>query len=216
MRNSHLALRPDNRSPETPLKVATGAALLLGVGLGAIWLWSTSTRGETLGIGPSHGALIALGANVPSLVDSGEWHRIFTAVVLHSGAGHLVQNVLWLVLLGAAYGRLTRPRRMVGIALATGALGQAASYLFRAGTSVGASGAVYGLAGALVVTVWQRRHLLEPDARWRVLLSTAVFVVILLVAPLMMAHADHAAHFGGFLTGVLLAAALAYRRPIPR
>lgn len=156
--------------------------------------------------GPSARELVAYGARVDALVADGGWYRLVTAVFLHVDAVHLVTNAVWVaLLLGVAAALLGGPRAL-GVAVWAGALGHLASFAAGAGASVGASGAVYGLAALVGVAAWRRRRALDPEIRWRALASLAAATVVLLVAPVALDGVDHAAHLGGFAAGLALGA----------
>lgn len=181
-----------------------GAATLAVVALLGAFVATTVASVEV--DGPSARELIAYGAKVDALVAEGGWYRLVTAVFLHVDAVHLLTNAVWVgLLLGVAAALLGAPRAL-GVAVWTGAVGHLASFAVSAGASVGASGAVYGLAALIGAVAWRRRRDLAPELRWRVLASLAAATVVLLVAPVALVGVDHAAHFGGFAAGLALGA----------
>jgi membrane associated rhomboid family serine protease len=136
-------------------------------------------------------------------VSVGEWYRLVTAAFLHGSILHLAFNMYALYLFGpaleAAFGRI----RFLTLYLLSALGGSVASYLFSAPNqpSVGASGAIFGLlAGWLVVS---RRLGRDATGLWVLL---AINVVIGFTVP----NIDWRAHFGGFVTGAIVAALLAY------
>ena len=139
------------------------SALAVGGVLPAL-IVATYAAAEAATSGPlGHDALVSLGAKVNARIAAGEWWRLVTSVFLHADAAHVAFNALWLALFGAATASLLGASRALSAALLAGVAGQLASFAAGAGPSVGASGAVYGLAAALLWTAWRRRAALEPS-----------------------------------------------------
>ena len=141
-------------------------------------------------------------------VAAGEWWRAITAGFLHSGLIHLGLNMAVLYMLGppveAALGRV-RFTVLYFTALITSSLG--ALLLTPAAPTVGASGAIFGLMGAIVVG--QRAAGIDP---WRSGILT--WIVINLVFTLVVPGVSIGGHLGG-LAGGLIAGALLFRRGLP-
>ncbi len=171
------------------------------------------------GSGPD--VLLRFGALRGDLVwDRGEWWRLGTAPWLHAGWIHFVFNVSALLQLGALVERLQGTTRMGVIYFVsawTGAL--MSTWATRLGpmASVGASGAILGLAGFLLIQSWfaerpvrvRLRQLFGRRLLASVLLTFALGLGLALVVPLV----DNMAHVGGLLGGALLG--LMWRRPLP-
>ena len=131
-------------------------------------------------------------------VAEGEWYRLITAGFLHAGLTHLLFNALALYTLGTPfetlYGRVRYALLLLGSLIA----GSFASITFNAENqvSVGASGAIFGLFGALVIV----RKRLGADMR-SILTLLAINAVIAIAIP----NIDWRAHLGGLLGGALIA-----------
>jgi membrane associated rhomboid family serine protease len=131
-------------------------------------------------------------------VAEGEWWRLVTAGFLHAGLTHLLFNALALYTLGtpfeALYGRARYALLLFGSLIA----GSYASITFNADNqvSVGASGAIFGLFGALLVV----RKRLGADMR-SILTLLAINAVIAIAIP----NIDWRAHLGGLAGGALIA-----------
>ncbi|PKN55028.1 MAG: hypothetical protein CVU56_23455 [Deltaproteobacteria bacterium HGW-Deltaproteobacteria-14] len=178
----------------------TGA--LTALALAAVYLVTVSRAGGAL----DADALVALGAKVDPEVAAGQWWRLVTSVFLHAGGMHLALNAIWLALFTAGAAALIGPARAVATGLLGGVAGQLLSFAVSMGPSVGASGAVFALAGTLLAVVWRRRERLAPDVRWRLLASLGAATAALLFFPLTAGAVDHAAHVGGFVAGAALGA----------
>ena len=140
---------------------------------------------------------------IPGAIALGEWWRLITSTFLHGGLLHVLFNMYVLYLLGPALERLLGHGRYLLMYLLAAFGGSVASYLFSPinVASVGASGAIFGLMGAILVVGRRFRHDVSQVA-----LLLAINVVIGFVVP----GIDWRAHFGGALTGAAAAAVLAY------
>ena len=152
-------------------------------------------------------------------VGRGQWWRLFTAMWLHADLAHLAANVtIGIVLLGLAMGRYG-----AGLGLLASYLAGAAGNAFAGGLarqphhSLGASGMVMGCLGLLAVhSLWLwRRGPRETRDVLRGLGAGVMLFILMGVTP----GTDIAAHFGGFLGGVILGAGLSRlrhpgRRPV--
>ncbi len=79
----------------------------------------------------------------------GEWWRFLTAIFLHGGLGHILYNLFALVLFGSILERIVGGRRFLTVFFVTGILANIISVNFY-GSSLGASGAIFGVIGALL------------------------------------------------------------------
>lgn len=147
----------------------------------------------------------------PYIVQRGESWRLLTSVFLHGGFGHVMLNSLALYQLGRLVEGLFGRWRYGLIFLLAGVAGSLASLLLGhpAATGVGASGAIFGLFGALIYL-----RMAAPRAfpvRWTQLLMP---VAINLMVGIAIPQVDNWAHLGGLMGGTLAAAALGVRRPM--
>ena len=143
--------------------------------------------------------------NFEYLKATNEWYRLFTVALTHAGLLHLGFNMYSLMVLGnpleAAFG--TRKLLVVFfVSLLTGSL--ASSYFASIYSySVGASGAIFGLFGALAI-VGQR---IGADIR-----SIVVIIGINFFIGFVMGGVDWRAHLGGLIGGVVAATLVMQRR----
>jgi len=165
---------------------------------------------------PNQLHLTELGVNVHALVDEGEIWRLLTSVFLHGSVVHLLLNNISLHALGALTEWTAGRRRFVAIYLLSGIGGNVCSYMCSYAmtgggpeeqiASLGASGAIFGLAGALLV-FFSRNQVLYRDKNvpngmfWRLLSTVVLNFAISEVLP----DIDVAGHWGGLLSGVMLA-----------
>ena len=136
-------------------------------------------------------------------VSDGQYYRLLTAAFLHGGLLHIFFNMYLLLLVGSQLEAALGRWRFTALYLVSALGGSAASYLFNPPgySALGASGAVFGLFGALFVV--SRR--LNTDATGIVWL-----IALNLVLGFVLPGIDWRAHVGGLMTGAVLAAAYAY------
>jgi rhomboid protease GluP len=141
-------------------------------------------------------------------LQAGELWRLFTPGLVHGGALHLAMNGIFLLDLGGLVERLFGGRRLSVILWGSVAAGSIASALVNPAPSVGISGGLFGLVGAMLaqgIRYWRR---LSPDGR-RMFLRGPIEIVILNVAMgYTMPNIDNAAHLGGLAGGLVLGALL--------
>ena len=184
---------------ERGMGYAPPATLMLIVALGAVFGWQIST-----GALASEESIIAAGALVRERIAQGEWWRLLSATVLHGGVEHIVGNAMSLYILGMASEHAYGTRSMLLIYLASGIAGSVLSAAMGPGPSVGASGAIFGLMGAVMVLFWKHHHqLMVRDKRIGVVVAAwALFTIGTgLVTPMI----DNAAHLGGMFGGMAVA-----------
>lgn len=149
-------------------------------------------------------ALLLAGAKSTPLMRSGEWWRALAALWLHASWPHLLVNLAGLLLLGQIAANALGPGRMLLVFFLGGIASFLASFLASPGDSVGSSGAVHALLGALLTFGIRHRRRIPRDGRpwWlaMVLLFTATTVLTQALDP----SSDRAAHLGGLLAGALL------------
>jgi len=158
--------------------------------------------------------LVRWGANVGALTISGEWWRLLTNVFVHAGIIHIAFNMWCLWNLGALceslYGRWTYLLIYVFCGLGA-SLASAAWHPYT--PSVGASGAIFGLAGALIAAFKLGEFSVPRSALSGTLRSLGAFVVYNLIFGFAISGIDNAAHIGGLVTGLILGAMIAVVAP---
>jgi rhomboid protease GluP len=201
-------------------RAAPGTYLLLAINI-AVYLWMV-THGVNFKL-PSDYALLQYGANVPWNVLHGEWYRLLTATFVHVGLWHIAANMWCLWNLGILGEPLIAPLGVIAVYMLTGIAGNLLSmawnvshfslfhenvYLFQIGA--GASGAVFGIAGILIVLLSNRRLPFPWEELQRLRSSVIKFAAINLFIGLstMVVNVgiriDNFAHIGGFLGGLAL------------
>ncbi len=133
---------------------------------------------------------------------NGEWWRLMTGAFLHGGIFHIAFNMYVLLVIGASLERILGHVRYITLYLVSALGGSIASYLFSdlRTVSVGASGAIFGLMGALLVA-----GRLRYDIR-QILILLVINIAIGFVFP----GIDWRAHLGGLVTGAAVAAVFTF------
>lgn len=150
--------------------------------------------------------LIRAGALFRPAVENGEWWRAVGAMFLHAGLIHLLSNMYGLYLLGRFAEEICGSARFFIIYVVGGLAGAAAStWVGRGAISVGASGAIMGLLGALIVVLVLRRsagaEAWRRELIWKLVFLGALQVYIGFAVPMI----DNAAHVGGMAGGAAAA-----------
>ena len=149
-------------------------------------------------------ALTALGAKVNERIAAGQIWRFVTPMLLHGGVPHLLVNMYSLNSIGpmveATFGR----EQFMATYVAAGATGNYASYRFCASNSVGASGAIFGVAGALAVYLHRHRRYLGERADMQ-LRQLGTALAVNMGFGLTNPRIDNWGHGGGLLGGAALA-----------
>lgn len=154
-----------------------------------------------------HGAMYE-----PNIIEGHEYYRIFTCLFLHFGITHLLNNMVLLGALGWNLELEIGKVRFVIIYFASGIIGNIVSFFYdltleQPAVSAGASGAIFGLMGALLyVVIANRGRLGRLSGR-----GMLVMVILSLYFGLTSTGVDNLAHIGGLVSGFLLAVLL-YRR----
>jgi rhomboid protease GluP len=145
------------------------------------------------------------GAHLPSLVAAGEWWRAMTAVFLHGGITHILFNMWALYVFGPSLEQRFGSVSFAALYFACG-LGGSALYqaVGRDVFAVGASGAIFGLMGAVLATAFAQRH--TPAGR-AIFSQLVLLLGINLAIPLFVPNVAWEAHLGGLAAGIAIAAA---------
>ncbi|HEY1011907.1 MAG TPA: rhomboid family intramembrane serine protease [Herpetosiphonaceae bacterium] len=157
--------------------------------------------------------LIEMGAKYTPLMDlGGEWWRLLAPVALHGGLLHLLVNSYALYSLSPQVEQLYGSLRLLAIYVVSGLAGSVGSYAFGpiGAPSIGASGALFGLMGALGAFAFSSRNVLGDLAR-RNLAQVVGLAIVNLAIGAAIPGIDNFAHVGGLIGGVLVGAALTPR-----
>ena len=203
--------RPGPVDFEEGMSAAPRFALALIAVNVAVFIWELQ-----VGALKSREAIIAAGAVFGERVMAGESWRLGTGMFMHAGFGHLIGNCFVLYILGLAAERAWGRGRALFIYMLSGVAASFATAFLQPKPSVGASGAIFGLMGAVVVFFWRYGGALQARDRriGAVLLGWGALQIML---GALSPYVDNCAHIGGALAGAMLAllvpAAMFERRP---
>ncbi len=168
---------------------------------GAEWLW------------PVGSVQIAWGSNFGPYTTDGEWWRLLTSCFVHFGLLHLAFNLWALASFGPLAERLYGSVNYLLLYLFAGICGSLTSIAWRPDTnSAGASGAIFGILGALLAAQWRLRSTLPTSVLRPLRNSALIFTGYALLAGVLFRGVDVAAHLGGLTAGFLLGGVAA--RPV--
>ena len=148
--------------------------------------------------------LIDFGANVPALIKNGEYYRLFTSAFIHIGFLHLICNMYCLYIIGpqieSFLGKIKYLFVYLGSAITANLLSLAMHTNNLLTISAGASGAIFGLFGALLYFGYHYRVYLGT------VIKSQIIPLILLNLSLgfVLSGVDNAAHIGGLIGGLLI------------
>ena len=145
-------------------------------------------------------SLTTLGAVNGALVRSGQVYRLVTGMFMHGSIWHLLCNMYSLYVIGCATENYFGKKKFLLIYLVSGIIGSMFSCIFNTGWSLGASGAIFGLMGALCYFGYYYRLYMG-----KALYSEIIPVIILnLALSLIVSNIDFYAHIGGLIGGVFI------------
>jgi len=138
-----------------------------------------------------------------SVVMNGEFFRLFTSIFLHADAMHIVMNMLSLYMVGTVVEKLFSKSAYLGIYFASALIGSFSSiYMHLGGQAVGASGAIFGLFGALAGFAFVHRVTMREQFM-SFIKDFGVILLINLVIGFVFPSIDVSAHVGGLVAGML-------------
>jgi len=206
---SHISSQPEPLSVEKPglpaqpivrprPPIATIALLAINIGVFIIMVASGVSW-----ITPQTDQVLRWGADYGPYTLSGQYWRLITSMFLHFGIIHIFGNMWCLWSLGQLTEKLIDSVSLLGLYLVTGIGASLLSLSWDPmRVSAGASGAIFGIAGALISVLYFGRLGLQP-ASVRKLLGYVVRFAFLNLLFGLQGHIDNMAHLGGLVTGLL-------------
>ncbi|MFV0362105.1 MAG: rhomboid family intramembrane serine protease [Suipraeoptans sp.] len=155
-----------------------------------------------------HGAMY-----VPYVIAYKEYYRLITCIFLHFGIGHLVNNMISLVLFGSALEKEIGSIKFAIIYFISGIGANIVSAIYdystqRYAVSAGASGAIFGAIGALLyVAIRNRGHIGNISSR-----GIVIMIAFTLYYGLTSQGVDNLAHVGGLVIGIILGILLYWKK----
>lgn len=146
--------------------------------------------------------LVNLGAKYNPAIIQGQWFRLITCMFLHGGIIHIAANMYSLYSIGPFVERLYAKCKYIVMYFVCGIVSSVFSFMFSEYVSIGASGAIFGLLGVVLVFALKERKRIGRAF----LMNVASVVVMNLIIGLSMTGIDNFAHLGGLLSGAVLGA----------
>jgi len=138
-----------------------------------------------------------------SVVVKGELYRLFTSLFMHADAMHIVMNMLSLYMVGTMVEKLFSKVAYLSIYFVSALFGSFASiYMHLGGQAVGASGAIFGLFGALAGFAFVHRNTMRHQFM-SFMKNFGVILLINLVIGFAFPNIDVSAHVGGLIAGIV-------------
>jgi rhomboid protease GluP len=211
--------RPNSRERGWNILATPGTYILLAINIAVFgWMVLHGVSAKD----PTTAQLVHYGATNAYLILIGQWWRLLTATFVHVGLIHIATNMWCLWNLGLLGEPLLGPVGLIAVYLITGIAGNLLSLCFnviyRDGVSVGAgaSGAVFGIAGILIVLLSNKKLPIPAFELNRLRRSVIQFAVLNLIIGVganftSIVRIDNHAHIGGFLSGLALGVPLVPR-----
>jgi membrane associated rhomboid family serine protease len=183
-----------------PWATYSATAILVGVAV---------TIAVTVGPSSDQGVLVRSGAMVRGLVANGEWWRLVTCIFVHVGPIHLAVNAIGLYFLGRITEELFGTARTWALFVLAGLAGSLASFLGSpAGISAGASGAIFGLLGAVFVELTLHRQRYRTAWKRGMWGGLVVVTIAQVGVGFLYPVIDQWAHGAGLLAGAVFGVVL--------
>jgi rhomboid protease GluP len=146
-----------------------------------------------------------------------EYYRLITAAFLHGDVEHIVSNMIFLVGLGQMIECAIGHVGFIVLYMLSGLGASVVSMFYSLASgdiysSVGASGAIFGLVGALFVLVIVHNGRFGQVSMRRLILG----VIFMVYSGVRSQYVDNAAHIGGLVCGILIMAIINFKRNITR
>ena len=158
--------------------------------------------------------LMAFGVKANNEIARGQWWRFVTPIFIHIGMLHLIFNSYALWIVGPQVEKLYGGARFVILYVLTGVAGVYSSYFYHPQSiSAGASGAIFGLFGVLLVFGVRYRRSIPPSFKRAVGTGVLPVIALNLIIGFSIPAIDNSAHIGGLLAGALLAGVVPFQKP---
>jgi rhomboid protease GluP len=163
-------------------------------------------RGLFSFLAPSNRSLYALGMTGALAMQDGRWWTLITAIYLHGNLLHIFFNLMWIRQLAPAIDDFFGTARLILIFTIAGVVGFIVSNFVGIPITIGASGSIFGLLGAVVYYGYHR----GGEFGTNIFRQTGQWALILFLMGFFMPAVNNWAHGGGFVGGLLAAALLGY------
>lgn len=156
---------------------------------------------------PSTKSLFMLGMTGKPFIIVGKWWTLITAIYLHGGLLHILFNMLWIRQLGPIVEGVYGTSRLILIFTISGVFGFVLSNVFSGSITIGASGSVFGLLGALIYYGRDRGGVFGQVVYPQLLMWAGIMFLFGFIMPAV----NNLAHLGGFIGGYVSGIVLSYQ-----
>jgi rhomboid protease GluP len=199
--SSLLAVRKKEYTIALKVKKPTLTYALIGINIAVFLFFNLYTMLH----GQNYESMLEnFGAKVNKLIAAGQYWRLVSPIFLHVNLLHLLVNCYSLYILGNVVERIYGHSKYVAIYFMAGIFGSIASFIFSIQNAVGASGAIFGLFGALVYYGVEEPKIFKKYFGSSVVATIAINIFITFSIP----GIDYFAHLGGLVGGFLTAYAI--------
>ncbi|MBV8257959.1 MAG: rhomboid family intramembrane serine protease [Actinobacteria bacterium] len=198
-RQSRIQPRPVRRAPGVALATnqAPVTRILIAINVGMYLLTAIQSHSTT----PT-GSIVDKFLLYGPYVHDGQWWRLITSMFLHASILHIAFNMFALYAIGTPVEQYLGRARYIGLYFVSGLAGSAGALLQTPTTPVlGASGAIFGILGAMLIIEWQVTGRLAGNAM--------TWIVINLGISIAVPNISWGGHVGGLIGGILVTLAYA-------
>lgn len=149
-----------------------------------------------------------LGAKNNELIMAGQYYRLITCMFLHGSLIHIASNMYSLYCVGYMVENVYGRAKYIFIYFLSGVISSYVSFLFSNAISIGASGAIFGVLGAVLVFSFKYKDRIGKSLFINIIAVIALNVFI----GLSMTNIDNFAHIGGLVSGVIISAIIGIRQ----
>jgi membrane associated rhomboid family serine protease len=198
---TRLRPRPVRRAPGIALASGSAPITRALIAINLVIYLITASQGGGL-TDPRGGSLYVRWVLYGPLVAHGGWYRLVTAMFLHASILHIAFNMYALWVIGTPVEQYLGRVRYLGLYFVSGLAGSAGGLLQAPHTPIlGASGAIFGILGAMLIIEWQITGRLAGNAM--------TWIVINLVISFAIPNISWGGHVGGLIGGIVITLAYA-------
>jgi membrane associated rhomboid family serine protease len=192
---TRLKPRPVRRAPGLALATGSAPVTMTLIALNVAVYLVTVVQGH--GLSNPGGSLYLHWLLFGPWVENGGWYRLVTSMFLHGFLLHILFNMVALWFIGRPVEQYLGRARYIGLYFVSGLAGSAGALLQAPlAPTVGASGAIFGILGAMMIIEWQITGRLAGQAM--------TWIVINLVISFSFSGISWGGHLGGLIGGILV------------
>jgi rhomboid protease GluP len=151
--------------------------------------------------------LVLLGAKVNDLISQGQYFRLISCMFLHGGIMHLAVNMYSLYAIGPMVEQAYGKAKYLAIYFIAGICSSMLSYVYSPSISIGASGAIFGLLGAVLIFAIKSKGKTGSG----LIMNILVVIVVNIFIGMQLPGIDYFGHIGGLIGGMIISFLLVNR-----